>query len=294
MVTVPPTQSPETAEPQREAGIDWITVVAAGGKQARKLEQLAYDVRHAKVDACAPEKPFRLMQYEGVQWPGVRVGRWGAKCLVQLSGWVADESWTLLPSYSGRVTRLDVQTTTLLSRSQPAFGMRFLRRAATTRHHPQRLPPKIGKQRDNRGLFLGTVGKRTAPRYLRVYDKGIESNTDPAGLRWRVEVEAKATLAEELWKDLQKAKDVRQWCLDTCAEQWRLSGCCWPLGSSSRTGEPIRGPRPPASDAETLALWMRASVAPVVKRLLRVYSPAEVGRMIGLIAVEARDDDDPA
>lgn len=285
--------SPETGQHWQEAGIDWVTFIAAGKDDAQHLERVAYGIKDDHVDVTAKRSEFRLKSYKGEQWPGVKIGRSGAKCLVQLSGATADASWIRLASCGGRVSRLDVQTTVSLSTSQPAYGMRFLRRAATTPSLPPRSQPKVGKSRDNRGLFLGTVGHRTDPRYGRVYDKGVEQRSALPGHIWRVEIEAKGTLSPRLWTDLLKAQDVRRWCLDTCAGQWRSSGLCWPLGKRSTSSGHIEAPRPDPGDDESKRAWLKSSVAPVVSRLLNKYSAQEVAGMLGLTLLPPHVDDLP-
>src|SRR5215207_826651 len=155
--------------------------------------------------------------------------------------------------------------------------------------HPSKRP-QVGLRTDTRGLVLGTVGDRTKARYLRVYDKGVESKVMESGRMWRLELEAKRTLAPALWTDLQKATDVREWCYNSLAEQWRRSGCAWPLTGSTRGGAGIAVPTAAPTDAVRLARWVKQSVAPAIERLRRAHSASEILSMMGL---EGHHDDAP-
>lgn len=118
-----------------------------------------------------------------------------------------------------------------------------------------------------------------------MYDKGVESKAMPPGYLWRMELEAKRTLAPALWTDLRNTTDVAEWCYNSLAEQWKRSGYSWPLTASTRGGEGIAVPSRAPTDSERLAQWLRVSVAPAVGRLLRKHSAAEVRRLLALETV---------
>lgn len=129
------------------------------------------------------------------------------------------------------------------------------------------------------------MGRRIDPRYLRVYDKGVETGTQPPGVLWRHELEAKGGLAEVLWNDLPAAPDLTTWCYATVEAQWKSSGCCWPLPASREPRPALKAPEKPPAAAVTLAAWLATSVAPTLPRVLAVYSPDELVRMLGLVGI---------
>lgn len=269
-------------EPQIEGGIDWVTWIDRSDHGAETAEAIAHAMVREHEPLGTKVRPFNLHGYEGWGTAHFRYGRRGHSGMIQCSGTGAAYAWTMLPSSTGRVTRLDVQITHYLSRSQPLYGMRFLRcspRAA--RSSPSR-SPRSGLSKDSTGLFLGTVGARTNSRYLRVYDKGVETRLHPPGHLWRTELEAKGTFAQRLWQDLQKAPDKAVWCLRSVAQQWSRSGRCWPLTSLVPTEGGIAVPKDPPSEIERTARWMRQTVVPVVERLCAAYGRDSVLRMLGL------------
>lgn len=279
----------DSLTPRWEAGIDWLTYIADTPSEAARLCRIAVELRDETVDPAAKKRPFNLGGYSGWQQGSVRLGLRGHSALLQMSGTTADGHATRLASLSGRPTRLDVQTTWLLPTAQPSWWKRPLELSAQRRSLPPSRRPLIGSRTDTRGLRLGTVGDRTEARYLRVYDKGVETDTYPPGRLWRMELEAKGTLAPRLWDSLNEAQDRSQWCYHTLCAQWRLSGLRWPLPESTPPGYGITAPRKPLADSDALALWMVQSVRPAVARLLTTHSKAEIRRLLSL-----DDDDDMA
>lgn len=264
------------------AGVDWLTWVWEDDDHLLRSGVVTDQLLERHATPLDKKQDFKLLRWRGWKIGAVRVGLSDRSSLVQLSGKAAAESWTLLASCGGRPTRLDVQTTVQLSRPQPLYGLRFLRvsRRKTRRHPSQR--PKRGLWRASDGAFLGTVGARTNARYLRVYDKGVESRLAPPGVLWRLEVEAKGRLAPALFADLQRATEVELWCLNSCAEQWRLSGYSWGFSESSRGSMGVTVPTAPPPDAERMATWLATTVRPAMCRLRKVYSRDQLLHLIGL------------
>jgi len=121
--------------------------------------------------------------------------------------------------------------------------------------------------RGSDGAYCGTVGSRTSRSYVRLYDKGVESQTEPPGVYWRYEVEAKRDLAGSLWKELKEAADPTSYCQSVCERSARSLGLRWPS-----TLRPDLKPMPPVPKIEpadvtrTLA-WLRKTVRPSILRL---------------------------
>lgn len=131
-------------------------------------------------------------------------------------------------------------------------------------------------------MCIGTVGRRTAHRYARVYDKGVESQAAPVGTMWRYEIEAKKTLARALWQDFQTTRDVPRWCYSSCERQWKRLGRSWLLPSADDPGAVVvgegRGPAP----AEALERWLTATVRPTVPRYVAHYGVARLLEVLGI------------
>lgn len=284
--------SPNLSVVQLEAGVDWLTLMCDGDEE--KSRAFAVVERCWEEDAAQGEKPrpWRWQGYQGWLTPSIRAGSMGGRLCVQTSGSQANTLWTRLASSGGRPTRLDVQTTVQLSSSEDAFGMRFLRRARTTHRRPPNSCPKISVAKDTDGLWLGTVGRRTAPRFVRVYDKGVETKTAPPGILWRVELEAKQQLAEALWTGIRQAKDSARFCLEQCRAHLTSAGCSWPSIVESDRRAPVRGPKPPPPTAASLLAWYKSGVAPTIPKVLAVYGMKAVLDALGLPTLGMVDDAD--
>lgn len=265
-----------------EAGIDWVTLIADTRREADELATVLDELARLEAAAGAPIKPFRFMGYEGQMCGGARLGFKGQSAVAQLSGELCNASWSRLPSTSGRVTRLDVQTTVELSKSRTEFARSSLRTSPEGRRRFQQSPPRIAYSSDTSGLAIGTVGSRTSYRYARVYDKGVEKRTAPPGKLWRIELETKQHLAPELWRTLRQTEDVPAWCLSTCESHWKSWGLRWPLPASSDLPAPTTAPRREPAPAHTLAAWLGSSVAPVIPRVLTMYTVAELLEILGI------------
>ena len=265
-----------------EAGVDWVTYIARTPSASAELIRLACAIRDEAVDPAEKKRKFNLGGYAGWSQGSVSLGLRGHAAMVQLSGKTADGHWTRLAPLSGAPTRLDVQTTLLLPTAQETWYKRPLRLSTRRTTRPRSSPLLRGWRTDTRGRAHGTAGDRTEPRYLRVYDKGTESGAYPRGRLWRLELEAKGTLAPRLWDDLAESSSVSQWCYNTVCEQWKLSGLHWPLGESTRGSYGITAPRREPSASDRLAEWMVVSVRPAVARLLTTHSKAEIRRLLDL------------
>lgn len=263
-------------------GVDWITFITDDRKSTDSLVSTLEPIARGELGRGEKRRPFRFMKWRGEMAGAVRLGIQGDTAVAQLSGDLCASTWTHLRSLPGRVTRLDLQTTLRLSTPQKGFARSLLRPSEKTRQLPPQSRVPTSYSSDTRGLRIGTVGLRTNRRYLRVYDKGREADTHPAGTLWRVELEAKRDLAPKLWNRMRVEPDAPMVCYESCARAWRQSGYRWPLPRPSRDSVvPPANARTPAP-AHALAAWLRTSVAPAIPRILAVYSTTELLDMLGL------------
>lgn len=263
-------------------GIDWITFLTDTRSEGDAIEEIANEWKEIDLGVGSKLKGFSWQGYRGWATASVRRGWMGHRSALLSSGAAAAFISTRLRSFSGRCTRLDVQATCSFSKTQLHFGRRAISLSTRSRQLPPSSRPRRGFSSDNRGCRIGTVGKRTGERYLRAYDKGVEAKALPPGYRWRLELEAKHDLAEGLWSDFRKATDVEGWCYARLEEQWRQSGCSWPLASSGSQLAPLARPEREPAPAHALLAWMRTSVAPTIPRVLTTYDVTEVLSALGL------------
>lgn len=288
--TIDPTKRDARHKREIRAGIDWVTYIARTPAAAAGVARLAHELVEEHVCPTAKEEKFHCGGYRGWQRDAIRLGHRGAMSMLQLSGEVAAASTVRLEQSGGLPTRLDVQTTCYLSAPDRSFGRRFMRPRTPSSSQTPSSPPLSGCWKRSDGAFLGTGGQRTNCRYLRVYDKGVQTRTLPPGTAWRAECEIKYTVAPAVWRDYLTAEDKWQWCYDTCAVQWQLAGWSWPLRKHSPEARRVTGDPKPPTDAERSAAWIRQSVRPVIKRLQKVYTETQLLQMLGLLPEEEEQD----
>lgn len=267
-----------------ESGVDWLTWVQKDGDRDGSLCQLADKLIAREAAKGAKVKEFTMQGYRGRACAGVAYGSRPDSDLLRISGQVASGAPTLMRSFAGHPTRLDVQTSFRLKRSRTTFGPRFLLPLEGSQSSRRGRPLKWTKWKGSDGAYSGMVGARTSPKYIRVYDKGRELGTDPPGLYWRVEVEAKQEIARQLWQSLQMASDGSRWCLGCCETMCRSSGLWWPPGVSGDTVSVPRADGAAPPEVERTLRWFEQLVRPSVVRLVEALGPARVVRALGLDA----------
>lgn len=265
-----------------EAGIDWVTFTAGEGDDWEGLGRLGRGIVDQQAARGAKVSLVPFQGYRGWGTDGCAYGFRNQAAYLRLSGSMASCFWREVSGFTGHPTRLDVQTTITLTAPDKSFGGRWWReqQGKQFRHHHR--PPKRTYSVDNRGLWIGTVGTRISRAFVRIYDKGVEASTHPAGERWRFELEAKRDLSRSLWRSLTASQDVTPWCLQTCRAAAFGAACRWPIADSAlRTAlPPVPERRPPS--VESALKWLRESVAPSVERLLVDVSVDELLETLGL------------
>ena len=265
-----------------DAGVDWITAIGCTPRDVELLEALYLEDHRTGRAAGAKTRPWKFMQYEGEWTASTKLGSWQGKRLMQTSGPAATAMLTRMRSFGGRISRLDVQVTATLERSLSCFATSSIS-LSTDQSVPARCSQlHTGYSSDSKGLCIGTVGRRTAERYLRVYDKGVETGKLPAGRQWRLEAETKQSLAQLLWHRLQLSEASSVSCYASVQSLWKSAGRPWLLPECSADAGPLRTPPKEPPDAARLAAWVSSSVAPTLPRILTRYTVAQLLELLGL------------
>lgn len=200
---------------------------------------------------------------------------------------------TRLQSYTGSGKRLDLQVTWTFSSALPSFGAWCLKSSTPTKIRQRQNGSLVGRWRRTDGSYIGQVGRRTHPRYWRVYDKGVESKDAPAGHKWRLELETKGTLAEDLCKLPVDQLTDQQFCARYLTSSWAQEGFSLPLTKFTERVDVLAVRRRPPSPAGDLLMWTHRTVAPALQRLLTVFTVDDVLTACGLsdVAISRRRND---
>lgn len=275
--------------------MDWFRCVVGEHEPVEPVMDVLEAIRHTSLAKGEKVKRWRFQGFEGWATPHVRYGRQGWRVLWETSGTAAPGMWGRLASFGGRSTRVDVQTTLRFSQPQPDFGRRCMSPLARRSSLLPQSRRHYGSASDSTGFWLGTVGRRTSETYIRLYDKGVQARTHPAGELWRLELEAKGQLAEGLRRELCDSLSVAELCYQRAVCSWKSAGCSWPVpGRAPKLGSVQRPPAPPSS-SERLGIWLSNSVRPVVERMLVSFTTQELLELLGLqlVAKPIRDDECP-
>jgi hypothetical protein len=265
-----------------DAGIDWMTFYPTGEESRRRVAELVEEYQTADIEAGGKVKRAHFQGCHGWRTASAFLGSSSTDQVLITSSRSAASMSTRMRGCTGRMTRLDVQVTCCLQSPLSRFGIRSLR-CSTQKNHPRpSKPPLTGWWKRSDGASIGTVARRTARRYGRVYDKGIEEKTHGEGYRWRYEVECKRGLGDVLWRDFQTAPDTVRWCYESCAAQWKRSGCSWLLPNSVTPREALTAPGSVVAPADALEEWYARTVRPTVPRYLRRYDVERLLEVLGI------------
>lgn len=258
-----------------EAGVDWVTYTVPRGDDADRLWRTACGIISEQEGKGSRRQSFGSHGYRGEQVEHAALGAREDGIYFRLSGELACSKWGEIGSSGGKPTRLDLQTTFLLRHSSTECGQRFFPETPT-RSLQRGRPPRFSFQKDTEGAWIGRAGSRSSRAYMRVYDKGIESGSHPAGIRWRVEAELKAEYAEAQWKALHSAESTPAYCYASSAYWAQRSGLAWPLPTPSEITPLTPTTERVPSDVKANLAWLAVQVSPTVERLVRAGLAREV------------------
>src|SRR5258705_13428675 len=177
-----------------EVEIDYITATSSAQQSSSGLDSFGYFLVENEVRKGEQARPYRTSSYRGLAAGSVSTGRRFDGAILRLSGEVAAENWQQAVSLSTNVSRLDLQVTV---RPTEAVQDRLRRHLAELRK------AKRGKGKQSKlqlwverhGLTAVASGRRVSERYLRIYDKGVESGLTYYDGCLRYEGEFKGKLA---------------------------------------------------------------------------------------------------
>jgi hypothetical protein len=269
------------------AGVDWIRWKVDKLGLVRSTLGRIRELQQRDADNASAVKPWRFQGYEGIATDSIRWGKRGGYLLWESSGERAASTMAFMGRCAGYSLRCDLQTTLKFSSAQPSLGTYLMRSSRETIPTHRRSQTRHGVSTATDGLWLGTVGRRTSPSFLRIYDKGIESKSAPQGMMWRVEVEAKNThsriLCQDHWNSLLDPK----FCASYVASSLTRLGLHWPFSELGSSPVDVKLGKKEQTTAGTLAIWLTHTVRPTIPRLLSVFTVAEVLEMLNLSDVAA-------
>lgn len=263
-----------------ESRVDWLTATSDHEHKANELLYAGMEVIHRRGNIADPVRDWYWQGYRGASIPGCSAGwRVDGSC-VRMSGEVAGGEWRELVSLAGRVSRLDVAVTCTVDGSLSDLADHAYRASLQHRAGPGR---KVESThiRNSKGGSTAYIGRRISERFLRCYNKHVESKgLYPKGT-WRYEVEFKRDLASAAAELLAQAADVTREVQRCVESEFTRAGIFLPWDVDAESHPVISYRREPSTKERQLA-WLQSSISPLVERLSTVAREEEILRALGV------------
>lgn len=259
------------------AGVDYLTATAYRTSKHEPFDELGRELLREQERAGHEVKTWRSSGYHGLQSEGVIRGLRYDTHIIKLSSDMAHSHWREVAALASNVSRLDVEITFELEDARPDIF---------TSNHALALSHKLGRgRRRNVTLIQSTVdgdsiylGKRSSETYGRMYDKGREQKSAPAGKLIRQELEFKGDTAKRITSELTQSQLAELECHRIVSDYMRASGLqtTWYDGKRAMAARESRAAKPRSFR------WLETSCRPSVVRLCDAGRLDEVLDALGL------------
>lgn len=180
-----------------QSGFDWMTCTAKRGIRADALHAHASLLLEKQAERGNKMKLVRWGGYHGKSSGGVRFGVRHDGCILVLSSAAAAAHTIESIPFADNVSRIDLQVTCFdASQQAERAHMGYYSMLEAPRRRGR--PPSASLRLNSGGGQTLYAGSRSSDKVGRLYDKGIEQKTAPAGTYWRFEVEYKREEALQL------------------------------------------------------------------------------------------------
>lgn len=259
------------------ADVDWITATAASKDSQTALWRVGERMLNRDQSEGENASRWHANGYEGWSNGRVSLGARPDGTILRLSGQKARYEWRECFRAAENVSRLDLAVDCELDSPVTTVSRDVYRNVGHVRPVNGR-PPTRRLIVSGDGGSTAYVGSRVSEQFGRVYDKGIESKTLPAGRWWRFEVEYKGAQSWAQSRALLQVDDHRVLCSATVASWFRTRAAY--SYSSAALALSILLPVEPSSDDAKLS-WLTRSVRPTVQYLVERYGRDRVLQALG-------------
>lgn len=268
-----------------DAGVDYITCTALRDFDAQPMREKACELLESEIAAGNQLLKWKGQGYVGFQAGGVVYGVRHDSVIVRLSSDVARDHWREAYETANNITRLDLQTTVALSPRAPEI-IKELHTESKASKPKRGRPPERTLITSLKGGDSYYIGRRSSDAYMRLYDKGREQGSSPAGEFVRYEIEFKGDRAQGLAKNLYAVESEQAACYEVITQRYLAAGVRVPVepqefekGAKERL-VPL-SPRRHCTRSRKVD-WLKVAVRPSVKFLLSCMSRDEVLELLGI------------
>ena len=259
------------------AGVDWLSLSCAEDARGTALWRALNDLMSSEEPMPSERKPWHIRAFSGSQTESYALATDGQYVIGQLRGGQAEANWREMMRFAENVSRIDLQVTVDASERYAGVAQKVYRSALAGTNRGGR-PPACALVVNSQKGETAYIGRRTSDYFLRVYDKGVQSESALPGHLWRWEVEIKGlpawhlarTALTELWTPAKVASYVRR--------QFQLRGVepSWEASGEVSVAPVIKEHQ---DDRRSLE-WLRQAVPYTMTRLVRHGFGAEVAQIV--------------
>lgn len=264
---------------RQTAGVDYLTVTAVKPDAVNELVGRAKRYSEALKAEKIVGKDWKFKGYTGQTFGFFSWGIGASGGICMLNGPAADKYLELFLTDYERVTRIDLQTTV-------QFNQPFLNLGEKHWWEVRNCDKKQGASRSYRKVVGGDggytlyVGSRTSGKMLRVYDKGVQSESLAPGLLWRYELELKRPYAGPASMVFVQSASRAEYILGAIFTHCRTNGIA-PAFVTEASHCEIEALAKVVT-VDTKLNWLSTAVKPTVAYLADMGYTKEVLRALGL------------
>lgn len=266
-------------------GVDWLTLTSSSGVNGDAL----WRVGEQLIAESEPkgESPTRWHGhgYEGWCVPHVALGARADGTYLRISGREARDQWQHALGAAERCTRADLAVDVQLNAPVALYARKLYVNASQVSPRGGRPPMRTLTVNSDGGQTF-YLGSRSSEGMGRVYDKGRETETQPAGLWWRWELEAKQGLASWVVDRLRASERPERSMLGIVAGWFGERGARGLPGFSVAS---FYKAEREVSTAEKQLQWLAVGVRPTVAKLISRFGAERVATALGLPLKSAVD-----
>ena len=261
------------------AHIDWMTCTASRKGRGEALWAHGDTFLRALNPVDEPITRWQFKGYRGWSGGDLRLGARQDSVILVVSGLKSTEKWSEYLSTAENCSRLDIAVDADFTPVNPSLASQLYRQVIHRRPRNGR-PPKSSVIFNSDGGSTLYVGSRSSDLLLRIYDKGRETDTRPAGAWWRFELEVKGDTALPVARQLQPvASDPHSLASIVNGHAERVVGVLLP--SIQRGAICNRTPDEPTTARQLR--WLSSSVRPTVQDLVERVGAQTVLTALGFL-----------
>jgi hypothetical protein len=265
--------------PILEAGVDWITATRRRDNHFFELANYADTMMLQQVNSGDKCEAWNWQGYKGFHAGPVSWGHGTHGAIAVITGPLAANVIDRVAKLADHISRLDYQVT-VLDGSFALDPTEDYWEVADGLPLTTAYPPNLERIQNRRGGRTITVGDRASAKYLRCYNKHVESKGDYPRGSWRFELELKREASENehsLWAKQIVPLDCVISTVSTFLAQHHLAA---PFSSSESHIIPGRIKRP--RDADRILTWLSTQVRPSVEWVCQSRGTDAVRRALNL------------